>query len=513
MKTSKVLIVFSILCLFLMSACGAGNSQTGSGGSSGNSNTFTVAQSADAVTLDPQKTNDSASANVMNQIYDRLVKLNKDMKIEPELAQSWKQINSTTWQFNLRHGVKFSNGEELKASDVKFTFDRLLDPKTASPGAFVLAPVSQVKVIDDYTVQIITKKPFAPILYNLSHTATSILNQKAVESEGSNYGQKPVGTGPFTFVSWEKSSQIVLSKNKDYFAGAPKLDKVVFRIIPETETQVAELRTGEVDAVLNLSADSLAQLKSANNVTIDKVPAFSVKYLGFDEQMKPFNDVRVRQAINYAIDKNALIKAAYNGTAVPEKGPLAPGVNGYDPNVQGYPYDPAKAKQLLAEAGYPNGFSTTIYVSNEAPDPKIATLIQSQLGQVGIKVNQQVMEWGAFLDKTAKGVPMFLLDWITVTGDADNGLYANFNSVNFGGPGNRQFYKNPKVDQLLNDAQAETDPAKRQQEYAQAQEQIVKDAPWAFLAVPQNIVAVNKRVQGFVNMPTQNYYFQNVSVK
>ncbi|MGV3488472.1 MAG: glutathione ABC transporter substrate-binding protein [Tuberibacillus sp.] len=510
MKISKIVIALTVMALFVLTACGGANSGSTSGTAK---NELVVAQNADAISLDPHKSNDSASAVPMDQIYDRLVALDKDMKVKPELAESWKQINDTTWQFNLRHGVKFHNGEELKASDVKFTFDRLLDPKTAAPGAFVLDPVKEVKVIDDYTVQIITKKPFAPILYNLSHTATSILNQKAVEAAGNSYGEHPVGTGPFKFVKWDKDSRIVLEKYKEYFEGAPKLDKVTFRIIPESATSVAELRTGGVNMVLSLPAQYISQLQSNKNVTISKVPSFAVKYIGMNENVKPFNDPRVRQAINYAIDKKAVIKAAYKNTAVPQKGPLAPGINGYNDKLKGYEYNPEKAKQLLKEAGYAKGFKTTLYLSDKDEDGKIATVVQSELEKVGIQVDQQVLEWGAYLDKTAQGVPMFILSWSTVTGDADNGLYANFHSKNVGAPGNRAFYKNPEVDQLLDQAQAESDPAKRQAEYEKAQEIIEKDAPWAFLAVSQGIVGLNKNVKGFVNMPTQNYYFKSISIK
>lgn len=497
-----------------LAGCGGGQSSTGGGSAaSGKGNVLTVAQNADAVTLDPHKTNDHSSANVTEQIYNTLVDLTPDIKIKPSLAESWKQVNDTTWEFKLRKGVKFHNGEELKASDVKFTFDRLLDKKTAAPGAFVLNPVKETKVVDDYTVQIITNQPFAPILYNLTHVATSILNEKAVKEGGDNYGLHPVGTGPFKFVKWDKNSQIELAKNNDYFEGPAKLDKIVYRIIPESATALAEIRTGGVDMVMELPPEQVKQLESGQDVKVDKAPGFAVKYLSFDTREKPFNDPRVRQAINYAINKDEVVKGAYSGLATVANGPLSPAVNGAKKDLPGYGNDLEKAKQLLAEAGYPNGFESTLYLSNADLDKKIATITQAQLGKIGIKLNQQVMEWGAFLDKTGKGVPMFILSWITVTGDADNGMYALFHSKNFGGPGNRSFYKNEEVDKLLDAGQSETNPEKRQQDYFKAQELIVKDAPWAFLTVGQNVVGLNKRVQGFINMPTQTYKFYPVSVQ
>lgn len=491
---------------------------TGCGGAATNTATskekvLTVATNADAVTMDPQKTNDAASANVFQQIYNTLVDLTPDMKIKPSLATSWKQIDALTWQFDLRKGVKFQNGEELKASDVKFTFDRLLDPKNASPGSFVLNQVKETKVIDDYTVQVITKQPFAPILYNLTHVASSIINQKAVTEAGTNYGQNPIGTGPFKFVSWQKNSQINMVKFPDYWEGPAKLDKVVFRIIPENVTSIAELRSGGVDILFDLPPDQITQLANDKTITVDRAPSFTVRMLTFNNNEKPFNDPKVRQAVNYAINKEEIARVAYNGAADVATGPLSQAINFANKDLKGYPYDKAKAKALLAEAGYPNGLTTTLYLSNKDTDKKVATIIQAQLKEVGITTDQQVMEWGAFLDKTAKGTPMALLRWITVTGDADNGLYANFQSKNWGSGGNRSFYKNPQVDTLLDAGQTDVDPLKRAADYAKAQELIVQDAPWAFLDVEQSLIGVNKRVNGFINMPTRTYKLYSVSVQ
>lgn len=500
-----------------LSACG-GAAQTNNAGkpqdnaASGKPKTLMVAQAADAVTLDPHKTNDTASANPMQQIYNTLIDLTQDMKLKPSLATEWKQVDDFTWEFKLRKGVKFHNGEELKASDVKFTYDRLLDPKTSAAPAFLLASVKEVKVIDDYTVQLVTKEKFAPILYNLTHVGMSILNEKAVKEAGDDYGKKPVGTGPFKFVKWDKSSQIVFEKNNDYFEGPAKVDNVTFRIIPEAATSVAELRTGGVDVVLDLPPAQVKNFENNNTVTVDKGSSFALKYLGFDERQKPFDNVKVRQAVNYAINKDAIVKGAYQGFASVGTGPLAAGLNGFNKDLKAYEYNPEKAKQLLAEAGYPQGFETTLYLSDKEIDSKIATILQSQLKEVGINVKLQVTEWGAYLQQTAKGLPMFIMSWTTVTGDADNGLYGLFHSKNHGASGNRTFYTNPEVDKLLDLGRTEGDQAKRVQAYEQTQKIIHDDAVWGFLTAAQSIVGLNKRVHGFVNMPTQNYKMYPVSV-
>lgn len=501
-----------LIAAMLLSACGGGGNQA-AGNAKGGDNTLTVAQNSDAITLDPHKTNDSASANPMQQLYNTLVDLTPEMEIVPSLATEWTQLDDVTWEFKLREGVKFHNGEELKASDVKFTYDRLLDPATAAPGSFLMTAVSEVKVVDDYTVQIISKEAFAPLIYNLTHVATSILNEKAVTEAGSKYGQNPVGTGPFKFANWQKDSKITFERYEDYFEGPASLEKVEFRIIPESATSVAELKTGGVDIVLDLPSQHIKQFENNNTARVDKVPSFSIKYLGFNVQEKPFNDPLVRKAINYATNKEAILKAAYQGTAVQQKSPLAPGLNGYNDDLQGYGYDPEKAKELLAQAGYADGFSSKLYISDKDIDTKLGTILQSQLKEVGINVELQVLEWGAFLDETSKGVPMYILSWTTVTGDADNGMYALFHSKNFGGPGNRSFYKNEEVDSALDKGRTENDPEARKAHYQKAQEIIVEDAVWDFLAVSENIVGVNKNVQGFKNMPTANYKFYNVSIK
>lgn len=508
----KLAIYVSLIAVLLLSACGGGGKQA-NGNTKGGDNVLTIAQASDAITLDPHKTNDSASANPMQQVYNTLVDLTPDMEIVPSLATEWKQVDDLTWEFKIREGVKFHNGEELKASDVKFTYDRLLDPATGAAPAFLLAAVDEVKVVDDYTVQIISKESFAPLVYNLTHIGTAILNEKAVTEAGDQYGQSPVGTGPFKFVSWKKDSKITFETYEDYFNGPASVEQVEFRIIPEAATSVAELKTGGIDIMFDLPSQHIKQFENSDSVVVDKVPSFTIKYLGFNTQEKPFNDPLVRKAMNYATNKEAIVKAAYQGTAVQQKSPLAPGLNGYNDTLEGYEYNPEKAKELLAEAGYADGFNSTLYISDKDIDAKLGTILQAQLKEVGVNVELQVMEWGAFLDETSKGVPMYVLSWTTVTGDADNGLYAMFHSKNFGGPGNRSFYKNEEVDSLLDKGRTESDPEARKAHYEKAQEIIVNDAVWDFLAVSENIVAVSKNVEGFENMPTANYKFYGVSLK
>lgn len=470
-----------------------------------------VAQAADAVSLDPHRTNDAASAVPMFQIYDTLVKLDSDMKIVPGLATEWKQVDDYTLEFKLRQGVKFHNGEELKASDVKFTYDRITDPATAAPAAFMLSTLKETKVVDDYTVQLVFSSKCASMLYNLTHVDMGILNEKAVTEAGDAYSQNPVGTGAFRFVEWKKNQQIVLEKNPDYYGEPAKSDRLVFRIIPESATGIAELQTGGVDVLLGVQPQYAPQFAEGSGMKLEKFSTFTIKYLAFDVRQKPFDDVRVRQAINYATNKDAIIKVAYSGSAEPLSGPLPEKINGYNPDLEPYPYDVEKAKALLAEAGYPDGFETTLYLSDKEVDTKIATVMQGMLAQVGIRVDLQVIEWGSYLKKTAEGLPMYILGWTTVTADADNGMYSNFHSSAWGSQGNRMFYKNDRVDELLDMGRSEYDPEARVKLYQEASQIIHDEAAWDFLAAEQAMVGMRDYVEGFEPVPTTFYDFAPVS--
>ena len=464
--------------------------------------TLIVGNPLDAVSLDPHRTNDAASALPMFQIYDTLVKLSPEMTIEPSLATEWTQIDENTLEFKLHQGVKFHNGEEMKASDVKFTFERHINPETAAPAAFMLSTLSEVQVVDDYTVRFITKEPCASLLYNLTHVDMGILSEKAVTEAGDNYANQPIGTGPYKFVSWKKNQEIKLTANTEYFGEAAKTPNITIRIIPEGATMIAELQTGGVDMALNIGSQFVPMFQPGTGIKLEQFNTFTIKYLSFDHRVEPFNDVRVRQAINYATNKEAIVKVAYSNSAEPLSGPLPKNINGFNETLVPYEYNVAKAKELMAEAGYADGLTQTLYISDKEIDTKLATVLQAQLKEIGINVDIQVIEWGTYLQKTAEGLPLFLLGWTTVTADADNGLYANFHSSAWGSQGNRSFYKNEKVDELLDGGRAEFDQEKRKAMYQEACQIIYDDAGWDFLAAELYNLGLRENVQGFVPMST-----------
>ena len=477
--------------------------------------TLTIAATSDAVSLSPHDTNDQPSARVMKQIYDTLIIQNEELDLEPGLAESWTQIDDLTWEFAIRPGVVFHNGDTLTAHDVAFTLNRLRDPAVAAPGAFILGFVDSIEAVDDLTVRITTGSPFAPILAHVSHSATAILNERVVTEAGEDYGTEVVvGTGPFEFVQWDIASQIVLERNDDWWGGEVLPERVVFRPITEGSVRAIELEAGAVDIAyeLNLSPRDAMRAQEDPDLITMEVPTLSTAYVGFNFQKEPYDDVRVRQAINHAVDVGPMIDAILEGFGGVATSPISDMVFGAHTDLEPYDYDPERARQLLAEAGYPDGFSTSLWTNDNPIRIQIAEIMQAQLADVGISVDVQVLEWSTYLADTAAGAhDMFILGWVTVTGDADYGLYALFHSSNFGSAGNRTFWSNPRVDELLDLGRTESDPELRVAYYLEAQEIIAEEAPWVFLYLTLEVTGTQTNISGFTPHPAGHHRLYNVS--
>lgn len=466
-------------------------------------NVLVVANGADAKILDPHASNDAPSSKVSGQIYDSLVKQDLNMEIVPGLAESWTQIDDRTTEFKLRKGIKFHNGNELKADDVKFTLDRM---KASPQVGHIIGSVESVEVIDDHTVRVKTEKPFGALLSHLAHTAAGILNRDAVEKGGSTYGQNPVGTGPYKFVSWQAGDRITLEANPDYYLGKAPTEKVIFRSIVEGTNRTIGLETGEVDIAYDL--EPIDKMMVANHEKLDFVeePSLGMTYLGFNVNKAPLDKKEVRQAIAHAINVDDIIDAAYQGSATKASSPIGPKVFGHNPNAKNYEYNPEKAKELLKEAGYPNGLKMKIWTNDNPIRRDIAVIAQDQLKQVGIDATIETLEWGAYLDGTARGEhDMYILGWVSVTGDADYGITPLYHTDNQGGAGNRSFYSNPRVDELLTNAKNSTDPEERKKYYNEVQEIVQEDLPLFTIAYISQNIGKQKTVQGFNMHPAGHH--------
>lgn len=473
-----------------------------------------VSQMYDAVSLDPhgRNANDQASIRVRSQIYDTLVKQDNELNIIPGLAIAWRQVSELIWEFDLRPNVKFHNGDILSAEDVKFSLDRLRDPATGSPGAFIVDFIDKVEVVDSLKVRIITKTPFAPMLAHLSHDVTGILNRNVLRQVGANYGTRVViGTGPFKFVSWSAGSHIILDRNPDYWGEVAKVDRVTFRAIPEGTVRAIELETNGVDIALDIEATDQMFLAMHRGIKLIETPGLGADYVGFNCQRPPFDNVLVRQAINHAIDMDLIIDVVFEGQGVRAVSPISPTVWGAHPGLQGYEYNPALAMELLAEAGYPNGFKTTLWTNDSPPRMMAAEIMQADLAAVGIEVDVQIIEWGKYLEDTAEGRhDMFILGWTTITADADYGLYALFHSEEYGDPGNRTFWSTPRLDELLELGRTTVDLEDRLAIYYEAQEIIEANAPWIFMRSPINVDGVRFNIEGFKPHPSGNFFLNTV---
>ena len=474
---------------------------------------LTVAQVADITTLDPHKANDVYSANVMKQIYNYLVKINDKIEVEKDLAESWENPDEKTWLFHLRKGVKFHNGEELTAADVVFSIERLLDPEMNAPGAWLLKEVDFVEEVDKYTVKIVTKNAFAPLLSNLARYEMAILNQKAVEGAGEDYAKSPVGTGPFMFESRHYGDKVELRKFEEYFEGAPKVDKIVYRAIPEDATRVIELESGGIDIMYNLPPQEFDRLSDEKGLSIHETVGQSTLYIGMDLTHPPFDNQKLRQAMNYAVDKQAVIDAVFFGKADPSFGVLSPSIWGFDRSLKpAYPYDPEKAVQLMKEAGFADGFSCELWTDPRTERKSVCELVQAYLAQIGIKAEIKIMEWGSFLSATKKGSKaMFVLGW-TGTGDADGGLFPRFHSSGIQAS-NREFYSNEETDKLLEKGRTTVDIEARKNVYKQIQAKLLEEAPDIFIAVPKFMSASKSNISGYTQYPNNINPLYSVSVE
>ena len=510
MKKKFGLLMTIILSMLFLVACGGnGDKKEGAdAGASTGKDTLVIAQGADAKSLDPHASNDNPSSRIRVQIYDRLMDLDDNGVPQPMLAESWERPDDKTIIFHLRKGVKFHNGDEMKASDVKFSLERAL----ASPEvSHILTGINGVEVLDDYTVKVTTEKPMAAILNNLAHTTIAILSEKATKEAGDKFGQNPVGSGPYKFVSWQSGDRVTLEAFPEYWQGEAPVKNVVFRNIVEETNRTIGLETGELDIIYDIQGMDKNKLKDDDRFVVIEGPQVSMTYLGFNMKKAPYDNPKVREAISYAIDQKPIIDTVFLGAGEAANSIIGPNVWGYY-DVEKYTQDIEKAKALLAEAGYPDGFKAKIWVNDNPVRRDTAVILQDQLKQIGIDLAIETVEWGAFLDGTARGDhEMFLLGWGTVTRDPDYGMYELISTATMGAAGNRSFYSNPTVDKLLEEGKTELDPEKRKAIYKEIQEIIRKDIPMYMIIYPLQNVVTQKNIKNFKLDPANAHRIYGVT--
>jgi peptide/nickel transport system substrate-binding protein len=496
-------------------------------------NTFVWGKSGDADTLDNQVSTNGETSEVTTQIYNLLVRAKPGQTdIEPDLAESWTvSPDGLVYTFKLRKGVTFHDGTPFNAEAVKFNFDRMADEKNpyhvTEKGlsfeywdSFMGDSYKESKVVDPYTFQIVLKKPNSPLLYNLSIISFDIASPASFKKYGGQgVGQHPVGTGPYKFVEWVRDDHVTLEANPNFFRkGLPKTKRVVMRVIKDNAARFLALKANEVQAIeLPNTQDVLAAQKDPN-LKVGFRPAFNTGWIRFNMNADIFKDKRIREAVALAINRQAIVQGLYAGFGELANQHMPPSMWGRVANVKGWPYDPAKAKQLLAEAKYPNGFSLDFwYIPVSRPyfpnGKEIGTAIASDLGKIGIRVQLMTEDWAAFLkdSKNNNKFPIYMAGWIGDNGDPDDWL--GYFYTKYDPNGARYSYNNPAVFDLINKAKVTVSQAERAKMYAQAEQIVlddVRDVPIAHAKVP---LLMRKNVFGLVGQPDANEYMETVEVR
>jgi peptide/nickel transport system substrate-binding protein len=462
-----------------------------------------VAQGVDATTMDPNDQRETPTANIITNIFDALFRRDIDGGLIPWLATEVTAIDELTWELTLREGVTFHNGEVFNAEVAKFNFDRLTDPERPLNTSDLWTSVERTEVVDEYTLRVITSRPLATFLTQL--TQIYMVPKAYIEENGADFfASNPVGTGPFTFVRWDRDREVVMRANPDYWQGPPAVEELVFRPIPENSSRVAELLTGGVDIITNLAPEAMAVVDNSGVAQAATVPSIRNIFIVLNVTGEgPLNDPRVRMALNYAVDKDTIIQTILGGLGVPNGCPLNPYMFGYVEELCApFPYDPERARELLAEAGYPNGFSFTMgspdgrYLN----DRQVAEAVVGQLANVGVRAELRVQEWSTYVGQVLeRRIPTdaWLIGWGNSQFDADNSIY----SLLYGGtvedaPGGVVFSYlfNNELDVRLLEARATVDQDRRAELYAEALQIVRDEAPWIFLYQQEDIYGVSNRV-------------------
>ncbi|HEV8663914.1 MAG TPA: ABC transporter substrate-binding protein [Candidatus Methylomirabilis sp.] len=457
---------------------------------------------SDPPSLDPAHVTDTTSHAVVSELFDGLVEFDPQMRVRPAIAERWEiAADGRTYRFFLRKGVRFQNGREVSAEDFRYSFLRVLDPKTKSERTWILdrlegatdflggktADVQGIRVRDRYTLELRLGERFPPFLALLAYPAAMVVPREAVEQAGADFSTRPVGTGPFRLTEWRRDDRLVLTANPDYFRGRPHLDRIVFRIIPEDLTRLQEFKAGTLhhsDVPAGLYQSIVADPALRGRLHSQSI--LGIQAVRLNVEVPPFaGNRKLRQAFNHAVDKEAFARVIMEGRVKPAAGILPPGMPGYSGGLAGYPFDRARAGQLLAEAGFPEGKGLpplALHYNTSLTNRRLAEFVQAQLAEVGVKVELAALDWPAYLKLVDAGqTQMHRMGWIADYPDPENFLTVLFHSRNIGARGNTSRYRNPEVDALLDRADRTMGEAERVRLYQQAERRIVEDAPWIFL--------------------------------
>jgi peptide/nickel transport system substrate-binding protein len=489
MKRFKTVNLLLLVLLLLLGACSSTSNSSTAKGEKEEKNRVTVALTIGLDKMNPYAHSSTPVYGVWRHVIEPLVEFNYETnEYVGILAESWKVENGTDWIFKLREGITFHDGSEFTSKDVVHSYDRIKNSKESMQASF-LASVDTLEAVDDHTVKIVTKQPSASLLKDL--ILLYITSDKQFKEQGEEGDNSLIGTGPFKVKDWQRSERFVVEKYSDYWGGTPTYDEVVFRTITEDVARVTALENGEVD-IINAPTQDLDRLSKNPNLVVEGVPSLRMMFFVLNPAIKPLDNVKVRQAINYAIDVQSIVDHVQEGEVLKLNGPVADNVFGYDPKWKPYPYDPKKAKELLNEAGFPNGFDLVITSPNGryTRDLNVSEAVAAQLKEVGINATVDVPEWSIFASEMDKGTyGMYLIGRGPVF-DADIVMKQYFRT----GITNRTFYTNPEFDKLIDQAETKFDPAEREKVLQDAGTILLEDAPAVFLYTNKDNYAFSKKV-------------------
>jgi peptide/nickel transport system substrate-binding protein len=491
-------VISGILLLFLLSCS-----------QSPDPNTLVMIIESSPTNLDPRVGLDAQSERIGELLFDALLTRDEHLNVQPGLAESWQTPDPLTYIFHLHRGVTFHDSRPLTSRDVKWTFDSLLQGKIRSTKSATYRSVDHIEAPDNYTVIFHLKEPNSTLLWNLSEGAIGIVPYGALDE----ITAKPMGSGPFKFIGASQDQDVILARNDNYWGPKPHLARVRFIVVPDTTTRALELRKGSADVAINaLTSDMVVAISKEQKLAIERAPGTILSYMAFNLRDPLLKDVRVRQAVAYAIDRQPLIEYIWRGFAQPAASVLPPQSWAYDANLPVYSHDPAKARQILESAGYHpvDGirFHLTMKTSTEESTRLLASVLQQQLREVGIALDIRTYEFATFLaDVTSGAFQFYSLRWIG--GNEDPDIFDTvFYSSNTPPKGrNRSFYSNARVDALIDQARRESDPNTRKRLYSELQELLAQDMPYINLWYFDNILVHSKRVHDITLNPSGNYNF------
>jgi peptide/nickel transport system substrate-binding protein len=464
---------------------------------------ITIAQPAEATTMDPGRSTQVLTVNYFYNLYDTLTRWDTALRLQPGLATAWKNVNETTWEFTLRTGVKFHDGAPLTAEDVKATIERNL-----APGRTVVQPgfstIESVLVVAPNTIRVVTKKPDPLVPVRMAQMGAQILPARlTTEAAAKDLARRPVGTGAYKFVEWVKDERLVMEWNRDWWGWEgkpPAIERVIWKPIPEDFPRLVALEKGEADIVTNVPPDQIKQIESGRQTRVVSVPATRTVAFAINATQAPLSDKRVRQALHYGLDVNAIIKNLYAGQGKPFSGGLADTDFGYNAALKPYPYDPARARQLLTEAGYANGIDVTLHAAmgTMVNDKHLVESMADMWAKVGIRAKTQMMEMGArqrMVNERALPVGgMLLINPQSTLLDADGSLWRLLHPNGLNGKYWIGSQPGQRFHDLMEQARYTLDPAKRKQLYADATQIIHDEKPWIDLFQEVIVYGTNKRV-------------------